>query len=709
MLRSKSFLAISTFMMTLLPLAASAQSSKSHRDWGTYLGDQGRSHYSSLEQIHSGNVGTLGVAWTFHSGDASPSDRSQIQCNPIIVDGVLYGVTPRLQVFALDAANGEERWRFDPFAREAGPEFSVSRGVTYWRDGHDTRILFSASHYLYQLDAKTGEILTSFGEDGRVDLREGLDRDASNLHVVATSPGALFRDLLIMGTRVDEGPGKSAPGHIRAYDVRTGTIRWIFHTIPHPGEFGYDTWPEDAWKRVGGANSWAGMSVDLESGLVFIPTGSPAFDFWGGDRAGDNLFGNTLLALKAETGERVWHFQAVHHDVWDRDLPAPPNLLTIEHDGKRVDAVAQITKSGHVFVFDRETGKPLFSVKERAFPNSDLKGESLSPTQPIPLKPPPFARQSVPLDAITTLSDEDRNAIHERWTGIHKGPFAPPDTEGTLIYPGFDGGGEWGGAATDPETGMLYVNSSEMPWILTMVDMREAAQRATSAGERVYQNHCASCHGPSLEGDPQQDSPSLTEMPIQIPDPANVHALLEHGQGRMPSFEYISEAERKELVEFLYDPGAARVPDYALPPPHIPYSHTGYNRFLDPNGYPATTPPWGQLTAIDLNQGEIVWQVPLGEFAELTDRGIPLTGTENYGGPVVTAGGLVFIAATKDEKFRAFDKATGEMLWEVGLPAGGYATPSSYEVNGKQYVVIAAGGGKMGTKSGDAYVAFALP
>ncbi|RMH60065.1 MAG: pyrroloquinoline quinone-dependent dehydrogenase [Bacteroidetes bacterium] len=684
--------------------------------WTTYGGDAGSHQYSTLDQITPANVHRLEVAWTYHTGDARADDRSQIQCNPLIVDGTLYGTSPGLKLFALDAATGTERWVFDPFEGEddgPGP-LGVNRGVVYWADGPDRRILFTAGSWLYAIDATTGRPVPSFGTGGRVSLKEGLGRNADDLFVIANTPGALYRDLLILGSRVSEN-ADAAPGHLRAYDVRTGALVWRFHTIPQPGEFGYDTWPEDAYTYIGGANAWAGMTVDPGRGWVFVPTGSAAFDFWGGNRKGQNLFANTLLALDAATGRRIWHIQIVRHDLWDRDLPAPPNLVTVTHGGRRIDAVAQITKSGHVFLLDRETGEPLFPVEEIPVPPSDLRGEAVWPTQILPTKPPPFARQVFTEDLITDRTPEAHAAVRSRWAQVRSGgPFTPPSTQGTVIFPGFDGGGEWGGAAFDPETGWLYVNSNEMPWILTMVDLAPT-EDSRPPGARLYAANCAVCHGADRAGDTAGVIPSLRDLGDRL-QPSDVAQILQRGQGVMPAFGHLTPAETEALIAFLFDPEAAHAPPADPPeapaltdPRAVPYSHTGYNRFLDPDGYPAVKPPWGTLNAIDLNRGTLVWQVPLGEFEELTAQGLPKTGTENYGGPIVTAGGLIFIGASKDEYFRAFDKTTGEELWKVKLPAGGYATPATYALDGKQYVVIAAGGGKMGTPSGDAYVAFALP
>jgi quinoprotein glucose dehydrogenase len=680
-------------------------------EWRTHGGDPGHTQHSPLGQINVDNVHRLRVAWTHRTGGRLAGDRTQIQCNPIVVDGVLYGTSPHLEVFALDAATGKRRWTFDPFRASARQSSAgVNRGVVYWREGDDRRILFTAGERLYAVDAVTGRPVATFGNRGSVDLARGLDRDVRGLLVSSTTPGALYRDLLILGTRVSEGPGPSAPGHIRAYDVRTGRIRWTFHTIPHPGEPGHETWPADAWRRSGGANAWSGISVDVERGLVFLPTGSAAFDFWGGDRHGANLFANCLLVLDASTGRRRWHYQLVHHDLWDRDLPAAPVLVTVTHAGQRIDAVAQATKSGHVFVFERETGRPLFPIEETAVPPSDLRGERAWPTQPVPVKPPPFARQAFTEAEVTNISDASHAHVLERLRKTRTGrAFIPPSTEGTVIFPGFDGGAEWGGSAFDPSSGLLYVSSNEMPWILTMVDLAARSRGPERPlGALVYERHCASCHGLERRGIPRHAAPALLDLKARRE--TEVTEVVRRGKGVMPPFAWLSTAEIEAVVRFLLKkPGTRAEPAPAAAEGLEPYATTGYNRFLDPDGYPAVKPPWGTLNAIDLNAGEIAWTVPLGEVPELTRRGLPPTGTENYGGPIVTAGGLVFIGATRDEMFRAFDKRTGKVLWQTRLPAGGYATPATYEVGGRQYVVIAAGGGKMGTKSGDAYVAFALP
>ena len=679
------------------------------KDWPVYMGSNTSSHYSKLATINKGNVSRLKVAWEYHTGDDVSRDRSQIQCNPLIIDGTLYGTSPKLKVFALHAATGEKIWEFDPDPASKYAK-NVNRGVVYWKDSSDERVLFTSGPDLFALNAKTGALIETFGDSGKVSLNEGLGERAKDLYVVATSPGAVFKDLLIIGSRVSETSG-AAPGYIRAFNIRTGKPEWVFHTIPKPGEYGYNTWPENSYKNAGGANSWAGMSLDEKRGVVYVPTGSATYDFWGGERKGEDLFANCLLAIDARTGKRIWHYQTVHHDLWDRDLPAPPNLLTVVHDGKKVDAIAQITKSGFVFVLDRDTGEPLFPVEERPVPESDLKGEEAWPTQPVPLSPPPFAPQVLTGENITNVSKKSHDLITDSLYKLRTGKlFIPPSTQGTIIFPGFDGGGEWGGAAVDPGTGIMYVNNSNMAWVLTMVETPKGQGKSAGEGELVYRVNCAVCHGAERQGNPSGTFPALTSIAKKY-SREGILGIINSGRGFMPSFKHLKKEDKEALISYLtgqkenLDPHMKGMADNMGA---VPYTHTGYNRFLDQDGYPAVEPPWGTISAIDLNKGNILWQVPLGEYEKLTKKGIPKTGTENYGGPVVTAGGLLFIGASKDGYFRAFDKDTGEELWKYKLPAGGYATPSVYEVDGKEYIVIACGGGKMGTPSGDSYVAFTL-
>ena len=685
-------------------------------DWRVTGGEPGQSRYSPLDQINRGNVKRLRVAWTYRAGDASPQNRSEIQATPIVVRGVLYSTSPSLALFALRAATGEQLWRFDPFAGQRR-EQHVNRGVAFWEEGDDQRIFYTAGRRIWAVNAATGRPVRTFGDGGSIDLASGIDRDVSRTQLVATSPGVIYRDLLIQPTRVSEGEG-AAPGDVRAFDVRTGKLRWIFHTIPREGEPGADTWPAGARRTTGGANSWAGMTVDAARGVVFVPTGSASPDFYGGERLGQNLYANSLVALDANTGRRIWHFQTVHHDVWDRDLPATPNLVSVVHDGRRIDAVAQITKSGFVFLFDRDLGRPLFPVEERPAPPSDLEGEETWPTQPMPVKPAPFARQRMTEADVTDLTPAAHDSALARFRRLrHDHLFAPPSRQGTVILPGFDGGGEWGGAAFDRTTGVLYVNASDVPWIAAMRERARPVAGTPQSGEQIYAANCSSCHRADLRGDGGR-TPSLVGV-TERRTPTEIRQVIERGKGFMPAFPQLTDAQKDAVMAYLGGrPGAAASapaparsddPRAAAGVAPSRFEFLGYERWRDAEGYPAIKPPWGTLSAIDLNTGEYRWRITLGEHAALRARGVPPTGTEMYGGPIVTAGGLVFIAATMDAKLRAFDKSTGALLWEAQLPAAGYATPSTYRVNGKQYVVVAAGGGKLGTRSGDAYVAFALP
>ena len=587
-------------LFLLLPVLVSAQ-----QEWRTWSGGNDGNRYSPLKQINKSNVKQLQVAWEFHSGDADSRGRTNMQCTPVIVNGVLYATTPTLMAVALDAATGKELWRFEPAASRFR---GVSRGMMYWRDKTDERVMYAAGSTLYELNAKTGKAIESFGAGGKIDMAQDLDRDPPGAFNGATSPGVIYKDMILIGSSVGEGPRMAAPGHIRAFDVRTGKRRWIFHTIPHPGEFGYDTWPKDAWKTIGGTNNWGGMSLDETKGIAYVSLGSPSFDYYGSDRIGDNLFGNSIVALDANTGKRLWHYQTVRHDIWDMDLPVNPNL--IRWNGK--DALAQITKQGFVWVLDRETGKPLFPVEERPFPASDVPGEMTAKTQPVPLKPPPFSAQKYEPSDVTPEVLEQFSKMSKDWKNT--GLYTPPSKQGTIMMPGTVGGGLWGGAAWDPASGILYVNAQNLPSMMQLIDAPKGAP--------------------------------------------------------------------------------------------YPYLMGGIRKLRDENGNPGGKPPWGTLTAINLNTGDFAWQKVLGKNST-TPKNV---GTENFGGPIVTAGGLVFIGATRDEMFRAFDAKTGEIVWETKLPAGGYATPATYSVNGKQYVVISCGGGpRLSTKSGDSYIAFALP
>ncbi len=632
-----------------------------------------------------------------------------MQVNPIIVDGILYGVTPSVQAFALDAATGKEIWSFGDKSKNGS---NTSRGVAYWRDGRDQRILHTAGSTLYALDAHTGRPVESFGDNGKIDLHTGLPESAQKKFMVSNTPGTIFEDLIVIPLRLSED-SDAAPGDIRAFNVRTGKLAWTFHTIPYPGEYGYETFPADAYKNTftGAANNWAGMAVDRKRGILYVPTGSAGYDFYGGKRKGKNLFANCLIALDARTGKRLWHFQTMHHDMWDRDVPAPPNLITVKQNGKSIDAVAQVTKQGYIFVFDRVTGRPLFPIKEVAAPQTVLPGEFPWATQPVPTKPAPYARQAYTLtEKDISIHAPDRDSLVAKFKKYKKALFAAPSKEGTVILPGFDGGAEWGGAAADPSDGIIYVNSNEMPWILTMKDTPKASEMSLlSPGEKIYTMYCVTCHGPQRKGNAKSGYPSLVDISARRDRPF-VSQIIGSGKGMMPGFTMLSSVEKQALVSFLF--GDEKVEATASVPAskktYLPYQSTGYNKFLDANGLPAISPPWGTLNAINLNTGQYLWKIPFGEVEALKAKGVPTTGIENYGGPVVTASGLLFIAATKDGKFRVFDKKTGKLLWETQLPAAAFATPSTYQVNGKQYIVVACGGTKLGTKKGNKYVAFAL-
>ena len=771
-------------------------------DWPIYGGEPANDHYSALTQINRRNVGKLRVAWTFDT-----HEKGGLQTSPLIVGRTLYGFTPTQKVIAVDAATGKLIWTFDSGVVGTQP----GRGLTIWREENESRLFAGVMNFLYALDPATGQPIAAFGEGGRVDLRKQLRGDYQQQSIALTSPGVIYKDLIIVGGRNPE-THPAPPGDIRAFDVRTGALRWSFHTIPHPGEEGYNTWPPDAWKKSGAANNWPGMTVDVQRGIVYAPTGSAVFDFYGADRIGDDLYANTLLALDAETGKRIWHFQGVHHDIWDRDFPSAPTLVTLMRNGKPVDALAQTTKQGFVYVFDRVTGKPLFPIEERPYPASDVPGEVTSPTQPLPLAPAPFGRQVLTQDMLTNRTPEAHQFALEKFKTLRSaGQFLPFTVDKlTIIFPGFDGGAEWGGSALDPATSVLYVNENEMAWLGGLIP----TQAGGTAGERAYRNLCSVCHGAHREGAPPA-FPALIGIDKRQSD-KDIALAIHQGKGRMPGFPNVVDAQMQSLLDYLKSaetvsastgadkremsaaatdtkkvseenpagaasyqahcaichgdhlegitpsfpallgigsrttskqaleiihngrgrmPGfpALRDPEFSsllqymgvsatgsLPPidmaantdsDEMRYQFTGYRKFLDQDGYPAISPPWGTLNAIDLNTGKYLWKIPLGEYPELAAIGMKDTGSENYGGPIVTASGLLFIGATVfDKKIRAFDSHTGKLLWEAALPYAGVATPATYMVDGKQYVVIATSGARdPKSPSGGEYVAFALP
>ncbi len=637
MKKQRRFTIVIVFVLQVLlaPLFVCCQAnSEMDRTWATYKADANSSNYSPLNQITTSNVSQLQLAWTFNIHDKpAGSQPGKSECNPIIVDGVLYATSANQWAYAVDAATGKEVWSFDPLDGKQGGE--VNRGLTYWENGDDKRILMSANNFLFALNAKTGKPISTFGENGKVDLKIGLRDAGKDFFVSSTSPGIIYKNLIIMGCRVPDTYG-AQPGFIRAYDCTTGKLVWTFHTVPYPGEPGYETWPPDAYKIVGGVNNWAGMSIDSKRGMVFLGLGSPSYDFYGKDRKGSNLYGNCVLALDAATGKHIWHFQTVHHDMWDYDIPAPPTLVTINNNGKKVDAVAQITKQGFVFIFNRETGESLFPIEERKVPASNLPGEEASLTQPFPLKPKPFARQFITEADITNYSPADHDSLLKKFRSMrYEGLYTPPDLKGTLQLPGTRGGGEWGGAAFDPATNMFYIKSNDAPDIITIV-------RGTSQA----------------------------------------------------STEHVTATSQLETVD-----------RHARPDQFV--NSTGYKTWKDPSGNPAITPPWGTLNALDLATGEYKWQIPLGNDSLRQQTSKPETGQEGKAGPIVTAGGVIFISGTDDRKLRALDKATGKLLWQTSLPAIANATACTYHVNGKQYVALSVGGTPENPSG--FIIAFALP
>ncbi len=707
-----SFILVGLDLFSLTSFGASPANSPTSRttgpranaDWPTYLGDKGRSLYSPLRQINRENVAQLKVAWTYDTGD-----KGEYQANNLIINGVLYTPSPTRKIIALDAATGRELWKWDPATERSGAGRGRQRGLVHWQNksGGEQRLFTAVGNYLFALDTKTGAVIRSFGENGSIHLGTGLDAEVPP-NVGLNTPGIIYQDLIIIG-------GVGGPGAVRAFDVRTGLRRWIFHLIPRPGEVGYETWPKDAYKTATGLMPWPGQSLDEKRGIVYVATKTAEPDFFGGERHGMNLFANSLVALEAATGKRLWHFQIVHHDLLDKDLPCPPVLLTVKHNGKKIDAVAQGTKHGLLFVFDRVTGTPLWPIEEKPVPKSDLRGEEAWPTQPFPTKPAPLMRQHYGEADVSNISPEARtNTLDRIRVSPNFGPFPAPSLKETVMFPGFDGGMEWGGGAADPD-GVYYVNVNEMPWILQMVETRHADGTPLVRGEREYMLYCAACHGLDRTGNLAGGFPSLIDVIKRRPRD-QIAQMTRQGAGRMPAFNQIPEPQREAILDYVLNAtplSASRREDGASAPAtpnKTPeYAFGGFRRWLDNEGYPAIKPPWGTLNAVDLNTGEIKWKVPLGEYAKLKARGLPPTGTENYGGPVVTAGGLIFIGASADETIRAFDKNTGAILWQAPLPFGGNATPSTYMISGRQYVVISAGGGKSGRPAGGMLVAFALP
>ncbi|MDR3714486.1 MAG: pyrroloquinoline quinone-dependent dehydrogenase [Puia sp.] len=708
---------------------------RKNADWAVYKADAASSSYSPLDQVNTGNVGRLKHAWTFSPDDAPAGARwGRSECNPIVVGGVLYATSARHRAYAVDAATGKQLWSFDPFNGEHGG--GVNRGVTYWEDGKDRRILFTGGDNLYALDAGTGKPIPSFGQGGKVSMNVGIRDDSSKISVKPTSPGIVFGDLLIVGNEVSELFG-AQPGYVRAYNIRTGKLEWTFHTIPHPGEPGYETWPKDAWKYAGGANDWSGMSVDEKRGMVFLALGSPSYDYYGADRKGQDLFGNCVVALDAKTGKLIWYFQTIHHDLWDYDLPAPPNLVTVLKDGKKIDAVAQTSKVGFLYVLNRETGESLFPIEERKVPVSDVPGEETWPTQPFPLKPKPYSRQLMTEDDLWGQTPATHDSLVRRFRALrYDGLFTPPSTKGSLDLPGSTGGIEWGGAAYDPATGLLYVKSNEAPEIAHLqkvgpeiVGGQGGTEKLSGyhAGRTFYMSFCASCHREDRNGQ-EGVYPSLLGLDKRLKKEEVLNKIREGG-GKMPPFASVLKGHEDAIVAFLFnirneeaDSREASLSEIrsnrlANPGPAngkgkddtsaIYLNLSAYAQFEDDSGNPAIRPPLGNLNAIDLSTGEYVWKIPVGNFPELQQKNGPVTGMESSPGPIVTAGGLIFLTGTKDKKLWAFDKATGQLKWETDLPGSGSSTPCTYMVNGKQYIALSVSGWK--DHAAGYIVAYALP
>ena len=730
---SPLLLTASLLAATLLVLCACHHPHGESADYSVYGGNKAGNRYSPLRQINLTNVADLQPAWIYNSADTAASSTGsrhrqehEIQCQPIVIDGILYGTSPTLKLFAIRAATGEQLWKFDPFLYEP-TRFTQCRGLTYWTDGKDRRIFYCAGPNLYAINAFTGTLVPTFGKNGRISLYTGLDLNhrVNDLYVAATSPGIIYKNILILGSAVSES-GDAAPGYIRGFDVLTGRLVWMFHSIPQPGDPGYDTWPKDAYKWAGGTNNWSGLSLDEKRGVVYFGTGSPSSDFYGGDRTGTNLFSDCIMALDAATGKIKWYYQTIHHDLWDRDIPCPPNLTTITRNGKRIDVVVQATKDGLLYVLDRDSGVSLFPVEERPVPTRGLPGEHPWATQRYPSKPLPFAHQTISDSDLTDISPAAHayvQKIFDQTTKAQKNKFLSPDTLGTVLV-GYSGGAEWGGNAVDSD-GIFYQNANDAPWLLRMISMKERQKEMAvlSEGYGLYITNCSSCHGADGKGN-GHEIPSLLDVGLRL-KPMEIASILKNGQNRMPSFQQLPDQQRAAIVNFLLSghDGARVAAEHrenttsagrqqTMPDPpfpyHPPYIGKVWDKLTDSDGYPGIRPPWGTLNAIDLKTGDYRWRVPLGEFPELSKKGIPVTGMESYGGPLATAGGLLFIAGTRDEMIRAFDKNTGKTVWQYHLPNAAFATPITYAVDGVQYIAIAAGGGR-GLPTGGNYLAFRLP
>ncbi len=711
-------------------LAASSKSAQQSVDWGYFGGDLASTQYSPLTQINKANVGQLDVAWQYDTGD-DPTVAA-----PLIVDGVMYVIKNANSVVALDAATGREIWI-------AENVIDRTRGLSFWRsaDGKEARLLVNKNQALWAIDAKTGQIIRDFGVDGAVDLRTGLGRDPRKIGgIEPTAGGKVVGDLIITGSNTGEGYG-SPPGDIRAYNVRTGKLVWQFHTIPHPGEPGYETWPETAWQTIGGVNNWGGMSVDAKRGLVFLGLGSPTYDFFGGDRKGDNLYGNCLIALDVKTGKLVWYYQLVHHDLWDYDVTSAPVLMQIKRNGKMIDVVVQATKNNFVFVFDRDTGKPIFPVEERTVPKSDMEGEFASPTQPYSSLPS-FGRQTFTVaDIDPNLPEDERKAFESQVREArNEGIFTPPGTRDTIQMPGNHGGVNWGLVAGEPHSGRFYVSSFDQP---TMSKLERQDSQPSGGllspkdrGASVFKGNCAICHGDKLQGTP--GVPALTGVVDRL-GLVETAKTIRGGRNTMPAFAgTLSDGDIDSVIAFLKDP--TPTPQPTMPPiakglpvqsddPHAASGpdltgagkgkwYTSYGFMISAKTFlPAIKPPWTTITAYDLNEGKILWQAPVGGVPgyPVAQTGVP----RSKGGVVVTEGGLVFASSSDDRKIHAYDRDTGKLLWEKELPSIPQGVPAVYSVKGRQFVAVPVAdyfpsgfspiGPSRGAKGRNSYVVFALP
>ncbi|MDA0347047.1 MAG: pyrroloquinoline quinone-dependent dehydrogenase [Verrucomicrobia bacterium] len=683
--------------------------------WSAYAGSADAAQYSSIDQINTSNVGRLELAWSF-----STEDNNLYFFAPLVVENRAYVLAKNNSIVAIDASNGKEVWTH---TLEPGTVAITNRGINYWesKDRSDRRLFFASDHFLRALDAETGTTINSFGKDGSVNLKEGLGRDPDSFTIVQSrSPGRVFEDLLILGSATNEGYG-SAPGDVRAYDVRTGKLVWSFHTIPHPGEFGHETWPEDAWKTVGGANVWTEFTLDVQRKIVYLPVASAKYNFYGADRAGTNLYSNCLVALDARTGERIWHFQFIHHDIWDYDPATAPKLLTVEHQGEMIDVVAQATKQGFVYVFDRVSGIPLWPIEERKVPiGTEMPRETLWPTQPFPTVPPPFARQTFTVDDLNPyIETEERAKFFDYVQGArNEGLFTPPGRGDTIQMPGNNGGANWGGGAVDPKAGMLYVVSKDHPAILKLEPDRAQTipppENPELRGSYLYDVHCHNCHTTSA----QENAMAVSSL-VGVTDKLNDQQILniiKQGQGPMPGNPSISESDMQLLVDYLKHPTPILklLGNETVQLENNARFVSGFGLVRASNGLSLIGPPWTTITAYDLNEGTIKWQIPLGEVPELAAKGIRNTGSVYQKvGPVVTAGGLLF-AGSKDKKVRAFDSKTGELLWEREVSNGVEGIPAVYQVGGRQYILFCASSQSGLSRDSEViikgeYIAFALP